>query len=244
VSAAEPAPVRVLGVSASPRRGNTSILVQAAVLGAGSLPGVETDYVSLAGRSIAACNGCGPCRQAGRCVVDDDMQPLYERLLWADAIVLGTPVYYGAPSGLAKSFMERVQGLGVGSKRLRLKVGGAIATGASRNGGQETALLSINLWYHICDMLPVGITAPVSQWGATGFTGAEPTDAHRDATELKLAPHTVRATQMAWMYGRKLATVARIVRAGVAATGLDLPDAPYGYSLPQPFPAELDDIQP
>jgi hypothetical protein len=49
---------------------------------------------------------------------------------------------------------------------------------------------------------------------------------------------------MAWMYGRKIATVARIVREGVAATGLDLPDAPYGYSLPQDFPVELDDIQP
>jgi multimeric flavodoxin WrbA len=236
--------VKVLGVSASPRRGNTSILVQAALLGAAGLPDIETEFVPLAGRTIAACNGCGPCRQAGHCLIDDDMQPLYGRLLWADAIILGTPVYYGQPSGLAKAFMERVQGLGVGEKRLRLKVGGSIATGASRNGGQETALLAINLWFHICDMLPVGITAPVSQWGATGFTGTDPTDAHRDATELKLAPHTVGATQMAWMYGRKLATVARIVRAGVAATGLDLPDAPYGYSLPQPFPAELDEIEP
>jgi multimeric flavodoxin WrbA len=236
--------VKVLGVSASPRRGNTSILVQAALLGAAGLPDIETEFVPLAGRTIAACNGCGPCRQAGHCLIDDDMQPLYGRLLWADAVILGSPVYYGQPSGLAKAFMERVQGLGVGEKRLRLKVGGSIATGASRNGGQETALLAINLWFHICDMLPVGITAPVSQWGATGFTGTDPTDAHRDATELKLAPHSVSGTQMAWMYGRKIATVARIVRQGVAATGLDLPDAPYGYSLPQDFPVELDDIQP
>ncbi|HKP99778.1 MAG TPA: flavodoxin family protein [Actinomycetes bacterium] len=236
--------VRVLGVSASPRRGNTSILVQAALLGAASLPQVETVFEPLAGRTIAACNGCGPCRQVGHCVIDDDMQPLYERLLWADVVVLGTPVYYGQPTGLAKAFMERVQGLGVGEKRLRLKVGGAIATGASRNGGQETTLLAVNLWFHVCDMLPVGITAPVSQWGATGFTGTDPTDAHRDATDLKLTPHTVGATQMAWMYGRKLATVARIVREGIAASGLDLPDAPYGYSLPQDFPAELGDIVP
>jgi multimeric flavodoxin WrbA len=235
--------VNVLGVSASPRRGNTSILVQAALLGAASL-GAKTEFAPLAGRSIAACDGCGACRQAGRCQIDDDMQPLYGRLLWADVIVLGTPVYFGAPSALAKAFMERVQGLGVGEKKLRLKVGGAIATGASRNGGQETAMLAVNLWFHICDMLPVGITAPVSQWGASGFTGSDPTDAHRDATDLKLAPHTVTATQMAWMYGRKLATVAAIVRAGLAASGLDLPDAPYGYSLPQPFPPELDEIQP
>jgi multimeric flavodoxin WrbA len=236
--------VRVLGVSASPRRGNTSILVQAALMGAAAVAGTETEFVSLSGRTISACNGCGPCRAAGHCVIEDDMQPLYGELLAADAIILGTPVYYGMPTGLAKAFMERVQGLGVGEKKLRLKVGGAIATGASRNGGQETALMAVNIWFHICDMLPVGITAPVSQWGATGFTGADPTDAHRDATDLKLAPHTVTSTQMAWMYGRKIATVARIVRAGVEASGLDLPDRPYGYSMPESFPPELDAIEP
>jgi multimeric flavodoxin WrbA len=238
------APVRVLGVAASPRRGNTGILVRAALLGAAEVPGVVTEYVSLAGRAIAACDGCDRCLQQGGCVLDDDMQPLYGRLLEADAIILGTPVYFGSMSALCKAFMERVEGLGVTSKRLRLKVGGAIAVGASRNGGQETALAAINLWFHINDMLPVGITAPVSQWGMTGVTGADPTDALRDEVDLKLVPHSVKATQMAWMYGRKVATVTRIVRAGVLASGLDLPDAPYGHSLPRPFPPELDELQP
>jgi hypothetical protein len=46
------------------------------------------------------------------------------------------------------------------------------------------------------------------------------------------------------MYGRKVATVTRIVRAGVEVSGLDLPDAPYGHSLPRPFPPELDELEP
>jgi hypothetical protein len=45
------------------------------------------------------------------------------------------------------------------------------------------------------------------------------------------------------MYGKKVATVAAIVRAGVLATGLDLPHSPYGYELPE-FPESLDAIRP
>jgi multimeric flavodoxin WrbA len=237
-------PVRVLGVAASPRRGNTGILVRAALLGAQAVGGVVTDYLSLAGRTISPCDGCERCLRAGECVLEDDMTPLYGRLLEADAVILGTPVYFGSMSALCKAFMERVEGLGVTQKRLRLKVGGAIATGASRNGGQETALAALHLWFHINEMLPVGITAPVSQWGVTAVTGADPADALRDRVDLKLVPESVKATEMAWMYGRKVATVTRIVRAGVEASGLDLPDAPYGQSLPRPFPPELDELEP
>jgi multimeric flavodoxin WrbA len=231
--------IHVLGVSGSPRRGGTGTLVQAALLGAADVADTTTEYVSLAGQTIAPCNGCEPCLDAGRCVVDDDMQPMYDRLLAADAIILGSPVYFGSPTALSKAFMERVEGFGVRDKKLRLKVGGAIATGGSRNGGQETTLLAINLWFHINDMIPIGITAPVSQWGAAGNTGSGPQDIHEDIVELKMVHRYVKATGIAWMYGRKIATVAHIVQAGVKASGLDLPDAPYGFSLPDAFPADL-----
>ena len=89
--------IHVLGVSGSPRPvGATTRLVQAALLGAEAVPDVTTEYVPLAGREIRGCTGCGQCAQLGRCVIDDDMQPLYERLVAADAIILGTPVYYGS----------------------------------------------------------------------------------------------------------------------------------------------------
>jgi multimeric flavodoxin WrbA len=232
--------LRILGVSGSPREAATSILVQAALLGAASVDDADTEYVSLAGKRIEPCNGCAPCNAAGHCLIDDDMQPMYARLLAADVVIVGSPVYYGAPSALCKAFMERVQGLGIKEKKLRMKIGGAIATGGSRNGGQESTLASIHLWFHILEMIPIGITAPVTQWGATGNAGYEVEAIHDDVVPLKLAGTTVKSTQIAWMYGRKLATVARIVAAGRAATGLDLPDSPYGFAMPESFPAELD----
>jgi multimeric flavodoxin WrbA len=236
--------VHVLGVSGSPRRAATDILVRAALLGAAAAGDVTTEYVSLAGKRVEPCNGCAPCNAAEGCLIDDDMQPLYARLLAADAIIVGSPVYYGAPTALCKAFMERVQGLGIREKRLRLKVGGAIAVGGSRSGGQESTLAALHLWFHILDMIPVGITSPVSQWGVSGTAGYGPRDIHDDIVSLPLTGGTIATTDVAWMYGRKVATVARIVRAGVDASGLDLPDAPYGYGVPASFPAELYELGP
>lgn len=235
--------VHVLGVSASPRLGATHLLVQAALLGARAVAGTTAEYVTLSGKRISPCDACGRCAPGGPCVLEDDMTPLYEALLRADAILIGTPVYYGSPTALCKAFMERVQGLGSAEKRLRLKVGGAIATGQGRNGGQETTLQAINLWMHINDMLPVGTTTPSGQWGATAQAGFDPDDVRADVIPLKKLGRSIRSLEAAWLYGRKLATIASIVQAGVASTGLDLPDLPYGRNVPDAYPPELELIR-
>ncbi len=235
--------IHVLGVAASPRDGATTRLVKACLKGAETIEGTTTEYVSLAGKRVSACDGCLRCLEppvgAGHCVIDDDMQPLYPAMLRADAIVLGTPVYYGSPCALAKAFMERVTGLGIREKKLRLKVGGAIAAGGSRNGGQENTLAALHLWFHINDMLPVGITAPVTQWGVTSSGGLGEDDVEHDVFDLHMSGRTVPALGIAWMYGRKVATVSSIVVAGRAATGFDLPNSPYGYELPESFPSDV-----
>src|SRR5581483_5619604 len=236
--------IAVLGVSGSPRLEATHTLVQAALLGAASVDGTETEYVALAGKRIPPCDGCARCIDAGHCVIDDDMQPLYEPLLRADAVIVGSPVYFGSPSALCKAFMERVEAFGIHEKRLRLKVGGAIATGGSRNGGQETTMLAIHSWFHVNEMLPVGITAPVAQWGVSGNAGHETGDISLDRFTLTTTRQEISSVEVAWMYGRKIATVAQIVSAGRAALGgIDLPDGPYGWHLPE-FPEELQALYP
>lgn len=235
--------VHVLGVSGSPRLGATHVLVQSALLGARALPGTTVEYVSLAGKRILPCDGCGECGRGAGCVLDDDMRAIYPRLLAADAIVVGTPVYYGSPTALCKAFMERTQGFGSAEKPLRLKVGGAIATGQGRNGGLESTLQALHLWMHINDMLPVGITTPSGQLGVTAQSGFDPGDVRDDLVPLKKLGSSMRSVEAAWLYGRKIATVAAIVRAGMDQSGLDLPDRPYGQGAPVAFPAELDDVR-
>lgn len=232
----------VLGVSGSPRVGGaTSRLVRSALLGAEEVPGVRTVFVSLATLRVAGCDRCAECIAAGGCLIDDDMGTLYPLLLEADALILGSPVYWGSPSALCKAFMERVAGFGLREKKLRLKVGGAIAAGGSRNGGQETTAIAMHAWFHSNDMIPIGITAPVTQWGPTSSGGLGLADIEDDVFELKMSGRTVGAKEIAWMYGRKIATVTAIIRAGLDASGLDLPDTPYGFDLPD-FPAALSAI--
>ena len=244
---AAPVPLRVLGVSGSPRKEATHAMVQAALLGAKSVtePGprtdVTTEYICLAGKQITPCNGCDPCIEAGRCVYDDDMQDYYPSLLAADAIIIGTPVYFGMPSALCKAFMERVEAFGITEKVLRLKVGGAIASGGSRNGGQETAMLAINMWFHVNEMLPVGLTAPLAQWGAAANSGHQRGDIVNDRIRLPSTREETTSLQVAWMYGRKVASVAAIVKAGREALDADVPDGPYGWEMPE-FPPELDQL--
>jgi multimeric flavodoxin WrbA len=221
--------------------GATSRLVRSALLGAEDVARTRTVYVSLATLRVAGCDRCAECIAAGGCLIDDDMTRLYPLLLEADAVILGSPVYWGSPSALCKAFMERVAGFGLREKKLRLKVGGAIAAGGNRNGGQETTQIAINAWFHTNDMLPVGITAPVTQWGPTSSGGLGLDDVEHDVFELKMSGRTIAAKEIAWMYGRKIATVTRIVRSGLVASGLDLPDTPYGFELPA-FPPGLSAI--
>lgn len=169
------------------------------------------------------------------------MRSIYPRMLAADAYIVGTPVYYGSPSALCKAFMERMEGFGIREKPLRLKVGGSIAVGGSRASGVETSLIALNLWYHINEVLPVGITTPAGGWGVSGVGGPEPDDVERDVIDRSRADigvsAQVSARETAWMYGRKIATIAKIVLAGREATGLDVPDPlPYGRGLPIDFP--------
>ncbi len=211
-------------------------------MGAQAIPDVDTEFISLAGKTIAPCDGCSDCLEKGECVIKDDMTPIYPKLLEADAIVVGSPVYYGTVSGLCKAFMERVQGFGVHEKKLRFKVGGAISVAGSRSGGRELALMTIHMWCHINDMIPIGIVSPNSQLGVTGLGSLFDTKAvHEDKWQRQEGP--VTATESAWLYGRKIATVTKIVQAGLKATALDMPDKPYGFLIEKDYPKELYTIE-
>jgi len=56
--------------------------------------GAETELYAIAGKQINPCTGCNKCRDNKKCVIDDDMQGLYAKMMAADGIVMGSPVYY------------------------------------------------------------------------------------------------------------------------------------------------------
>jgi multimeric flavodoxin WrbA len=84
--------------------------------------GARTEKVFLADLDIGGCRACEACRrdEVPWCIQLDDMIPLYEKILEADAIILGTPVYWWGPSAQLKVCIDRWYAL-IGSKREKLK---------------------------------------------------------------------------------------------------------------------------
>jgi len=95
--------MKVLGIVCSPRRGgNTEILVREA-LQAVEKAGGEIRLCLLSEMDIQPCDACGACRETNECVIDDDMQKIYDHLLAVDGLILGTPVYFINVSAQAKA---------------------------------------------------------------------------------------------------------------------------------------------
>ncbi len=120
--------MKILGLSFSPRKdGNTVVLLNEALSGARQ-EGAETELYSIAGKDIKPCDGCWGCRKAGVCHIKDDMQEIYEKLLEADGIIFGTPVYFYNMTGQGKTVIDRTIALG---GKLANKVGGVVAVAGS-----------------------------------------------------------------------------------------------------------------
>jgi multimeric flavodoxin WrbA len=98
---------QILVIKGSPReKGNSSILADKAAEGAKSA-GAQVETFSLHRMDIHPCDGCDICQETGVCVLGDDMQDLYPRLLGADAIAIASPIYWFTISAQTKLFIDR-----------------------------------------------------------------------------------------------------------------------------------------
>jgi len=69
--------------------------------------GAEIELVTLAGKTIMPCDSCLSCDETEKCRIKDDMQDIYIKLLEADEIIFGTPLYYQTVSAQAKALIDR-----------------------------------------------------------------------------------------------------------------------------------------
>jgi NAD(P)H-dependent FMN reductase len=121
--------MKILGISCSPRKGHTTDQLVKEVLNAVDC---ESEFISLAGLSISPCIACLGCVSDNKCKVKDGMQSLRQKIVDADAYVIGAPNYYSMLNGLAHCFLERfyqfrhLEGKGVAGK-----LGVAVGVGGS-----------------------------------------------------------------------------------------------------------------
>ena len=112
--------------------------------------GVEAEIMQLGNKPVRGCIACGQCqaKQLGHCVFDDDVcNRIVEKLNDADALIVGSPVYYGQPNGAVMAVLQRAffSGADVQNKP-------AAAVAICRRGGATAAYQTLNMLFEMMNM--------------------------------------------------------------------------------------------
>ncbi len=156
--------VKILGISCSPRKGKTTAAALSICLEAAQAagPGVTTELIELTGRNIGVYDPANPKTSQGGFA---DLIPILSDPN-VGGIIVGTPIYMGNMTSLCKAFLDHCIVFRQQKFALSGKVGGVVAVGAGRNGGQELALRSVQASLLCQEMIVVGDGQPTSHFGA------------------------------------------------------------------------------
>ncbi len=172
----------IIGLSGSPRvGGNTDMILQEA-LTAAKTEGAEVKLIRISDYRLQPCTGCMACFSAKKCITDDDGENLYQEIVKADGIILGSPSYFQGVTAQMKIFIDRIGFLALarGRKDFSEKVGGVIAV-ARRSGVSNTCNQMITF------MTAVGITIPSG--GRAFAIGRERGEVTKDQEGIDSARH-------------------------------------------------------
>ena len=104
---------KIIILNASPRKnGNTAKMLKEAMRGAED-SNIEVEYINLVDLNYKGCMSCFSCKLKnnktnGLCVFKDDLRPILEKILSADALIIGTPIYFSNPTGMFRNLVERL----------------------------------------------------------------------------------------------------------------------------------------
>jgi len=105
--------LKVLAINGSPRKNrNTAVLLESALKGTSS-KGAETEMVHLYDFNFKGCISCFACKvkncqRPGICLYKDGLTPIFEKVMAADVLVFGSPIYFENVTGEMRSFLERL----------------------------------------------------------------------------------------------------------------------------------------
>ena len=148
--------MKALAINGSSRKdGNTADMLNVVLAELGK-EGYETEHVQLAGSTVNACKACFGCAGRGNCVFGNDIfQELYDKMVKADAIILGSSTYSADVSSTLKAVIERASVVSdTNPGMFRHKVGGAVAV--ARRAGAMNAIDTINHFFLNKEMFVAG----------------------------------------------------------------------------------------
>ncbi len=136
---------------------------------------IDTELIELADLDIRPCVACGHCKNGLKCRTKDDFSSLIPIL--ADkqvaGMIIATPVYFGSMTAQCKALLDRCVMFRRNDWIFRNRIGGVLAVGGVRNGGQELTIQAVQAAMLCQDMICVSDGRDTAHFGATVFTGAE-----------------------------------------------------------------------
>lgn len=185
--------MRALAINGSPRKGGNTELLLKAVLAPLDEAGWETELVRVGGKPVRGCIACGKCfeNQDNRCSVNTDMfNEVMDKMVAADALILGSPTYFTDVTAELKAVLDRSGFVSFANGGLfRGKIGAAVV--AVRRGGGTHVFDTINHMFLMSEML-----VPGSTYWNLGY-GLNRGEAASDAEGLRNMQHLGKA--IAWL---------------------------------------------
>lgn len=150
--------MKAIAFNGSPRKeGNTSTLLDK-VLGELENEGIETEKYQLGGEKVSGCTACMQCHKNKdkACVIRDDViNECIEKMLEADAVILGSPTYFANVNTEIKALIDRAGFVSKGNNdMLKNKLGAAVV--AVRRAGSNHVFNSLNHFFLINQMIVPG----------------------------------------------------------------------------------------
>ena len=189
--------MKALGICGSPREGNTEAYIKT-VLGHLGEEGHETLYIPLRLLKIAPCEGCYRCVKEGKCVIEDDFQSVFQKMVESDCLVVGSPVYNGSMTAKLKALLDRA---GFSARWMKNEMttnsaqyewGKMVFSGklfapiaVARKTGQTFTLAQLMLWAQVNDFLIAG-----SNYWTVGHAGTSGSvNASEDSEGMSIMTH-------------------------------------------------------
>lgn len=185
--------MKVVAFNGSPRKGGNTEFLLKTVCAELNREGIETEIIQIGGKRLHGCTACMKCveNQDKRCVIENDpVNEWIEKMIEADAIIIGSPTYFADVSTEVKALIDRAGYVSlVNGSLLSRKPGAAVI--AVRRGGAIHAFDTINHFFGINGMITVG-----SSYWNMGI-GREPGEVEKDAEGVATMKNL--GSNMAWL---------------------------------------------
>lgn len=184
--------MKVIGINGSPTKdGNTAAMIKT-VFSVLEKHGIECEMYQLGGKAVRGCTNCGWCKthHEKRCAIDTDcINECIAKMDEADAVIIGSPVYFAAMTTEIKALIDRAGRVCRGQGLLRRKVGAAVTP--ARRAGTMNVFQAINNFFLVQEMIVPGST----YWNVGVAAG--PDDFEGDAEGIKTM--TALGENIAWL---------------------------------------------